>query len=191
MSRFLLRLFSNLIFSNKCFEGFFKLEISGKSSQDFWDIFCAFGQREIWGGSEGFVKFWEFFSFLEVGRSSQDGDGVGKLIEFLELVVSVLFKVLSVSFSEKVSDTFKFSFLSFILTSSVNLFILFGFEIILLFEFVDFSQLFVNVSYPFCDSSKERLILLVYDLRFFRVVGVLGLLRFFGHWIKNIKLKNN
>ncbi len=113
------------------------------------------------------------------------------MIEFLKLIVSVLLKVLGVGFSEEVSDTFKFRFFSFVLTSSVNLFGLFGLEIILFFKVIDFGKFFVDVSYPFCDSSKERLILLVYDLRFFRIVGVLGLLRFFRHWIKNIKLKNN
>ncbi len=107
------------------------------------------------------------------------------------MIVSVLLNILGVGLSKEVGDTLKFRFFGFVLTSSVDLFGLFGFEIALLFEVIDFCELFVDVSYPFCDSSKERLILLVYDLRFFRIVLGLGLLRFFGHWIKNIKLKNN
>jgi hypothetical protein len=99
--------------------------------------------------------------------------------------------VFSVGLSVEVSIALKLFFLSFILSFPVNLFGLFGFEITLLFKFVDLSELFVDVSHPFCEGSKERLILLVYDLRFFRIGSVLGLLRFFGHWIKNIKLKNN
>ncbi len=103
------------------------------------------------------------------------------------MVVSVLFGVLGVGLSVEVGDTFKFGFFVFVLDSSVNLFGLLWLEITLLFEFFDFCELFVDVSYPFCNCSKERLILLVYDLRFFRIVLGLGFLRFFVHWIKNIK----
>ncbi len=113
------------------------------------------------------------------------------MIKFLELVVSKLFMVFRVGLSVEVGIGLKLFFLSFVLSFSVDLFGLFGFEIALLFKFVDLSELFVDVSDPFCEGSKVRLILLVYDLRFFRIVEVLGLLRFFGHWIKNIKLKNN
>ena len=138
---------------------------------------------------EGSVEISKSIGILEIGRASEDGYGVGQLIEFLELDVSVLLKVFSVGLSEEVGDTFESASFVFVLGFPVNLFDLFRFEVSFLFQVFNFCKLFVDVSDPFRNSSKEGFILLVYDLRFFRVVLGLGFLRFFRHWIKNIKLK--
>lgn len=111
------------------------------------------------------------------------------MIKLLKLMVSVLLGVFSISLSVEISNTLKFASLFFVFDSSVNLFDLFRFEITLLFQLIDFCEFFVNVPDSLCDSSKERFILLVYDLLFFSDWLVLRFLRFFGHLIKKILIK--
>lgn len=100
------------------------------------------------------------------------------------MVVSVGFGIFGISLSVKIGNFFKFGSFLFVLGSSVNFFDLFRFKITFFLEFIDFCKFFVDISDSFGNSLEERLILLVYDLRFFRVILDLGLLRFFGHLIK-------
>ena len=145
---FLFNWLNNLILSNQSFNRFFKFKITGKSSQNLGDVFSAFNQRDSRFLSKCFVQFSKFISFFPVNVSSQDSDSVSELVKFLELVVSVLLNVFSISLSEEISDTFKSASLLFIFNSSVNLFNLFWFEITFLFKFINFNEFFVNVSNP-------------------------------------------
>lgn len=118
----------------------------------------------------------------------EEGDGLGKVFEFLELLLTILFGIVLVGLLEEGAGLFYFVFFLLQLCLAVDLVDLFGFQVLLMFKVCDFCEFFVDVPDLFGEGLEERFILLVYDLVSLRL-ALLVLLRLFGHEFKYNKFK--
>ena len=106
----------------------------------------------------------------DLWSSMVDGNGSGEYFKFFELIVSVMSCIFSVDFFEESGIFFNSGSLLNECFSTIDFFDLFWFEIVFAFEFCDFCEFFVDVTYLFLESPEERFILLVYDFYFIFVV---------------------
>ena len=92
--------------------------------------------------------------------------GSGEGIEFLELLIPIVFSIFGIGLFEGGDNFFVLTDFLFESIFSVDLFNLFWFEVIFELEFSYLDQLFVAIPYFFLKGFQERFILLVYDLSF-------------------------
>jgi len=105
-----------------------------------------------------------------------DRDGSGKNFKFFELVVAIVYNIFCVDLLEESGVFLNLGSLFEQCVLAVDLFYLFGFEVLLALQFCDFCEFFVDVAHLLLERPEERFILLVYSLGFdFRVLTFLWL----------------
>ena len=84
----------------------------------------------------------KFIVLVEFGEGVEESDGLGKVFEFLELLLAILLGIVLVGLLEEGAGLFYFVFFLLQLCLAVDLVDLFGFQVLLMFKVCDFCEFF-------------------------------------------------